>query len=367
MNSVCFVHLSAYGYFDESVQAYGGAQRQLSLIARELTDEFSVHFVVGNYGQPQREEVDGVTLHRAYDVRDSSSVIEKPLQFSRLFRAMQRADADLYISRSNIQKMGFVALFASLLGSEYVFNVGNDPNLQGQPEQLSLLRRYLFRRGLQNAAEVIAQTEKQAEILRRDYGIDPAIVPNGYPPVAETKAHEERSYFLWVGGIEEDQKRPHLYLDIAEACPDCEFKLVGPGGHDERYTERIRQRAAGIPNVTDVGAVPPSEVDAYYRDAIALVNTSLYEGFPNTYLESWRHATPVLGLAVDPGRFVEPDVNGYAAGDVESLVSMVERLDKDPSRRPELGTPARKYTESELSMERVAEQYAATLKRVLDN
>jgi hypothetical protein len=51
--SLCFVLPSAYGYFDDEVDAVGGAERQLSLISRWLVDRFDVHFVVGDYGQPR--------------------------------------------------------------------------------------------------------------------------------------------------------------------------------------------------------------------------------------------------------------------------------------------------------------------------
>jgi glycosyltransferase involved in cell wall biosynthesis len=170
-----------------------------------------------------------------------------------------------------------------------------------------------------------------------------------------------------VGRLDAQQKRPHKYLDLAKAVPDAEFLLIGPDGQDQEYVNSIRKRAASLDNVTDLGRVDPDEIHDFYRDGIALVNTSSHEGFPNTFLEAWRYNTPVVSLAVDPNRFVAPDIDGYAENDEERLISIVEKLHRDHEYRQTLGEPAGEFVRSELSIDTVAERYAGVLIKAMEN
>ncbi|WP_436930040.1 glycosyltransferase family 4 protein [Halosimplex halobium] len=368
MTRICFVSLAAYGYFVPDTDTFGGgAQRQLSLLARELTADFDVHFVVGDYGQPEREVRDGVVLHRSYRPDPESAALRQPVELAKLLAAMRRADADIYVYRGRPWKATLVYLLARVLRKRMVYNLANDSNVTDGPDALPSPARWLFERTLKKCDGIIAQTDRQATFLAERFGVESTVVPNGYPPITDRVPHDDREYFLWVGRLDGSQKRPHLYLDLAERLPDTEFRIAGPDGLDADYSRRVRQRAADLENVNDLGVVDPEEIHRYFRDAIALVNTSAHEGFPNTFLEAWRFDTPVVSLDVDPSRFVSPDINGFARGDHDRLVGFVERLHDDVAFRRELGRTAGKYVRENLSIERVAEQYARVIRRAAES
>jgi len=357
---VCFVSLSAYGYFDPSVDDFGGgAQRQLSLLARELADEFDVHLVVGDYGQEQTERRDGVTFHRAYEP-GSGNQLSRTLS---LFAAVNRACPDVIVYRGYPKKAVATYLLARLVGAAWVYNLSNDANLTSDPDNLPLPARRLFGHALRSADGVIAQTGHQADLLGSEYGVDSTVVPSGFPRPESTLSHDEREFLLWVGRLEAEQKRPHLYLDLAERVSDREFALVGMDGPDAEYNDRIHERAASLSNVTDVGAVDPDEVHTYFRRAVALVNTSGHEGFPSTFLEAWRYETPVISYEVDPDRFVEPSVDCFADGSFEGLVEHVRRLSTAVDAREQEGRAAAAYVHESLSVEAIGRQYADVLRR----
>jgi len=362
---LCFVLPSAYGYFaPDGGPVGGGAQRQLSLLARELTDDFDVHFVVGDYGQPAREVRDGVVLHRSYRPDSGSAGLRQPIELARLLGAMRRADADIYVYRGRPWKAAFVYLAVRLLRKRFVYNVANDPNLTTQPAALSAPVRWLFRRALEDASAVVAQTDRQVSLLRSEYGVEGVRVPNGYPPAEDVRPQDEREHVLWVGRLDERQKRPHRYLDLAERVSDVEFLLVGPDGGDDAYNRRIHDRAASLSNVTDLGTVPPDEIHVCYRDALALVNTSAYEGFPNTFLEAWRYETPVVSYEIDPGRFVEGAIGGCVDGNFDRLVELTEAVATSEARRRDLAEPPARYFESYLTIDAVARAYGDVLATV---
>jgi hypothetical protein len=70
---------------------------------------------------------------------------------------------------------------------------------------------------------------------------------------------------LWVGRIC-DVKRPDRLLEVAEACPETPFDLVGPAG-DDAFTRAVLQRARQMPNVALHGRASRDQMESSYRQA----------------------------------------------------------------------------------------------------
>lgn len=367
-DTVCFISLSAYGYFvPESGIVSGGAQRQLYLLSQELQSEFDVHFVVGDYGQPRTTIQDGVTLHRSYRPDSTSSIAGQVGKFGKLAAAMHRAGADVYILRGDPKKAVITSLVARVLGAAWVFNVANDSNVDSQTGTLSSTISWLYPKALREADACIAQTEYQQHQLEKQFGVISIVVPNGYVGGCKPVPAEERKHFLWIGRIDGRQKRPMTYLDIAEAVPEVPFRMIGtPDANMELYTQ-VEHRAAELDNVEFLGRVPPTDVEQHYRRAIALVNTSAFEGFPNTFLEAWRCGTPVVSLDVDPNRYLpQGQSDGFADGDIERLVEEVRTFAQQPDLVRKVGKKSRRQFSEHFQIDEVAERYAGVLKQVLN-
>jgi glycosyltransferase involved in cell wall biosynthesis len=363
-DAVCFVSPTAYGFFADGIDAVGGGDRQLSMVSRRLVEEFEVHFVVGDHGQPATEEVDGVTLHRSYKPDPQSSVLSDVGKFFRLGWAMHRADADVYLYCGRPKMAAYLYLITTLLDKRFIYYLANDPNVTDQPDELSTPERRLFERALSKAM-IVAQTDKQARLLAERYGVDAPVLPSGYEPVEDTLAHHERDAFIWVGRIRKRQKRPDRFLDLAEQLPDEEFVLIGPRGLNESYCDEIERRADRLANVRYLGRVNEDVLHDYYRRAIALVNTSDYEGFPSTFLEAWRFNTPVVSYAVGVSRFINRDDDpGCAEGDQDVLRKLVSRLVTDVEFRRSLSEPTYEYFRDNLTINSVVEQYRNLLRAV---
>lgn len=359
---VCFVSLPSYGYFNPNAYAEsagGGAKRQIYLLGQELKTEFDVAVVVGDYGQPRTETRDGVILHRAYTPNHGTKIG----QFIELFRALSRAEADVYIYRGNPRKAAIIGLMATGLRSNWIYHIANDADLDEHYDSMSVGYKILFKSQIKNAAGVIAQTEFQQSKFKDRFGIKPTIIPNGYPVASERSTDPE--YFLWVGRLTESQKRPHLLLECAQQMPDRSFKLIGPRS-DEEYADEVVERTKTLSNVEYVGAVPPDEIHEYYKNAIALVNTSRYEGFPNTFLEAWRYGSPVVSLDVDTNRFLDSTLfDGYAGGSITSMIDTMEVLASDLEFRSEVGDELKQYFEANYSIESVGDSYKEAIKQCL--
>lgn len=359
---VCFVSLAAYAYFaDQASITPGGAERQLSMLGRSLDGRFDVHFVVGDYGQPAVEYRDGVTLHAAYTPSPSAPLGRRLRQMARLFDTMRRVDADVYVFRGGRTKAIITYVFTRLLGAGWVYNVSVDSLVEATEPWYSDPKDAVFGRILSDADGVIAQSPLQRRRLAENFGVESTVVPNGYP-VDDAATDGDGEFFLFVGRIDRVQKRPHRFLELARRLPDEQFHLIGSRDEDDEYYREIAAEARALPNVEFHGRVDPGDVHEYYERAIALVNTSTGEGFPNTFLEAWRTGTPVVGLDVDPGRFLGEPGAGYAGGDFDELVVAVERLATDPAHRESRGSAVRERFEERFSIGRVTEEYAAVLR-----
>ena len=359
MRKICFISLPVYGYFNERlfpITGGGGAKRQIYLLATELNEVFDVSVIVGDYGQPIHEIRDGVTLYRSYNPTSASAL---KAGYS-LYLAMKRAGADVYIYRGNPRKAAFVGLFSRALGKPWVYHVANDADIGHHFDTCSPLVRWLFHRQLRHAHSVVVQTRSQRRMLAARFGVDGVIVPNGYPPI-EDAVDDHGEYFLWVGRLNEQQKRPHLVFECAERMPHERFVLIGLY-EDDAYARSIISRSRSTPNVHFVGSVEPDEIHHYYERAIAVVNTSAYEGFPNTFLEAWRCETPVVSLSVDPGRFLHDGAfSGFADDDRDRMIELLERLSEDPTYRRSSGRELREYVEAHYDLESVSHRYVRLL------
>lgn len=359
MRRVCFVSLPAYGYFVPEryeMTGGGGAKRQSYLLATGLSDEYDVSVIVGDYSQPAIVHREGVRLIRSYTPGD----VSMPVAMRSLIGAMRTADADVYIYRGGPRKAAFIGPIARLLGAEWVYNVASDADLTHRYSSASPLIHRAFPWSLKLARSVIAQTPDQQRRLRSSFGIDATVIPSGYPPAAVDPT-KQRETVLWVGRLDREQKRPHLFLEVARNLPDYRFELIGVVD-DEPYQDRIKTGCDRLENVDYVGPVPPNEIHEHLSKAVALVNTSAFEGFPNTFLEAWHHETPVVSLSVDPGRYLTDGLfTGFAGDELDQLVDAIARLWDNPNRRARVGRDLREFVEETYHIDDVTSRFADVL------
>jgi glycosyltransferase involved in cell wall biosynthesis len=200
---------------------------------------------------------------------------------------------------------------------------------------------------LTHADRVVVQTERQAELLERNFGRAGTVIRN---PVAlgPAPAAGPREYVFWVGRAEAvtpPHKRPELLLEIARRCPAIPFVAVMNPTNLERFA-RLKAEKPG--NLTLVEQVPYKEIDAWYARAAAFLNTSAAEGFPNTFLQAASHAVPIVSLAVDPDGMLSRHGGGVVCGDDPARAAAgLRRMWVDPTYASGIGRAARAYAERE--------------------
>jgi glycosyltransferase involved in cell wall biosynthesis len=238
-----------------------------------------------------------------------------------------------------------IAEFCRRHGKRSIYAGASDVDFIPRQQQIRFARdRWLFERGLSRVDRVVVQNASQLEACRRHYGRDATLIPSCYElpeaarshavPGPETVSRPGRGdAVLWVGTVH-DYKRPELLLELARRLPHRRFVMIGgsaaPGERlHPGYYEAIRDQAAQLPNVEMTGFLPLEQVEPWFDRGRVLVNTSAYEGMPNTFLQAWARGIPTVAF-VDTGSQGRDGMPVYdSVQDVSDACWKVDRLMRD--------------------------------------
>jgi glycosyltransferase involved in cell wall biosynthesis len=267
----------------------------------------------------------------------------------RLWQALNRADADIYLCRGASWLAGVVTLHAARRGKRSVFWAASDEDANRPLAPLLLWRgppAWLARYGMTHANLIVAQTGHQQQAFAQWSSRPCALVRNILPgPEPPPNMTDDGHTVLWVGNFRA-AKRPAWCLEVARRVPEASFVLVG--GRNDNYPrmfDEVAEQAAAMPNVRLLGHVPVGQVGAHFACATVLLSTSAIEGSPNVFLQAWDAGKPVVST-VDPDGAISREGLGRHAADPDDLAKAVRTLLAAPEERKRIGVRARAYVRS---------------------
>lgn len=340
----------------------------MTIVAKELAARgYDVSVVTMNHGQWEAITHDGVRVHRAFGPDEGLPGLRfvHP-RMTKLWSAMTRANADVYIQRCGDSVTGVAAAWCRVHGRAFVFSAASDADCQVHLPNLRTIReRALFRFGLKNATRVIAQSVQQQEMLRSAFAIDSARIASCAPSLANSSfksnkwSERAKPLFVWVGRFTRN-KRLESFLELARSFPAFDFAVAGSAYVENEYSLELAARAGHLPNVEMCGQVERSGLAELYECATALVCTSDYEGFPNTFLEAWSFGVPVI-TTVDPDNVVRSNRLGFVASDATALWDSCRQLGESKTLRSEHSRRASAYFQAHHTVRAVVDEYEAML------
>jgi glycosyltransferase involved in cell wall biosynthesis len=358
----------AGGLYERGGEPVGGAEQQSAYLARALVEHgFRVrHVVAAKAAVPRGDGVEVLTLPAAYG---AGGVARRRA----ILRALREANASLYVQRSAGFETLAVGLFARASRRRFVFSSSSVADFSRDPEVAVKAgasldewpTRVQYLAGLRFANAVVVQSVEQRLLAAAERGIDARVIRSFCPPVAPAERHE-REAFLWIGGLI-GSKDPLAYVELARRVPEATFWMVAGGRGDAwaRLARDVRVRSASVPNLHLLPPVARDELLDLYGRAAAVVSTSAFEGFPNTFLEGWARGTPSLSLRVDPDSVIERNELGAACGgSLEALADAARRL---WSTRHEIDpAPLRAYVARVHDPSVVGPQWAALVRELVE-
>lgn len=326
----------------------GGIERQQALISKWFAAKgYPVTMLTWDEGGPAEEMIDGVRVLKICRQHTGLPGLRflHP-KWTSLNRALALADADLYYQNCGEVVTGQVALWCKRYGRRFVYSVASDPDCDPRLPEMNLRERVLYRYGLRKADRVIVQTRRQKKMLKEGFGLDAEVIPM---PCAGPDEHLYSAPFapqpgsarvLWVGRVCQ-VKRPDRLVEVARACSDVQFDMVGPI-YGDAYTQEMRRRAEATPNIRFHGPVALAQVGRYYRRASLLLCTSDYEGFPNTFLEALSYGLPIVST-FDPDNLIIEKGLGKVGKDICELADGIRELLDSSAKWLKVSQSAREY------------------------
>jgi glycosyltransferase involved in cell wall biosynthesis len=178
--------------------------------------------------------------------------------------------------------------------------------------------------------------------LHRQAGFDVPIVhlPNFVPATRVTQARGKarqlvaEPYFLYVGRLEHIKGVQTLF-PLFRRLPGAQLLIAGRGG----YGHQLRQLAEGSANIHFLGHQTGEQLQALYREAVAVIIPSLwYEVSPQVAIESFQEQTPIVVRNLGGMReIIEASGGGFTFTSEEELQMRLEQLLANPLERDALG------------------------------
>ena len=277
-----------------------------------------------------------------------------------LLRTLRKIQPDVIYQRGLQAYTGIAALYCRRHPCRFVFHIAHDYDVTPAAELHRSWRspgkridRAIGSYGVRAAFAVIAQTRHQAALLRETYGRECALmVPNFHPaPDVIEKKRGATTRVVWVANFK-PIKRPEMAVELAGTLAgrrDIEFVMIGRSG-DGRIYGSLLERIGAARNIAYLGERSIEEVNSVLEGADIFLNTSVAEGFPNTFIQAWLREVPVISFDVDPDGALEAEGLGFMVKDVESARRRICELSDDAALREEMGRRARCYAMERHSM-----------------
>ena len=301
------VCLMCIEFFGDSI--YGGFGRSTRFIGRELARRgVQVSVVVSRRSpdRPDRYELEGMPVHQVAPARMDHAV--------RLFRTLR---ADVYHS----QDTSMLTLLSRIACPQAAHVVTfRDPmdhvdwRIESDHAGMPAAGWWSYRQFIGNP--LVTRAVRQADgryaaatfigpKARAIFGLPetpPLLASPVDLPLTDTPK-ATRPTICWVGRWE-GRKRIEHFFALAAANPHVTCVAVG-GARDPQRDRALRVRYSGLPNLLMTGVLDQFADPAWSRvmgESWVLVNTSLREGLPTTFLEAAAHGTAILS-GNDPDGF----------------------------------------------------------------
>ncbi len=350
-------------YPNEGIEVTGGAEINLYNLAQEMSKDSNskVSFYVSDDGQASE------SMHDQIHVKKIKHLNKKKGRFNGITRQLLLVfqilffGEDIIITTTASEHLGLlVMLHQSVKRKSVLFRMAHDHNYDLEKYRSRGKRFYhLYKYGLTHAKWVVAQTEHQHKELKK-ININSYIIKNGF----DIKVMDlgPKDIVLWVARANAS-KRPELFLELAQGVPNQKFVMIMPENLMKESVAlklKIDELASKIDNLEMIDYVDPSVIQDYFNRAMAFVNTSSSEGFPNTFIQAGIGCTPIISLIINPDdMFSNYDIGCLCNDNGEKAVDFLMQLNEE--KISYYGKNINKYVREQHSLEIAAKEYRSVI------
>ncbi len=181
---------------------------------------------------------------------------------------------------------------------EYIINFLHKKNFVNPVNNIILKSQLL---NIYTEADFIGK--KVSNLFKLNY--TPKTIRNPIPIYNIKYQKNQKPSFVWIARWD-PQKRPDMMLYIASRLPDYEFYMIGSATNNAKNYISIEKKLisefSAYTNIHILGFIDEETKRKYIGEAWGLINTSIREGLPITFLEALAEGTPIISY-VDPDNY----------------------------------------------------------------
>jgi len=344
-SKICFFSPLSYPLFSNRNDIlHGGAELQLYLLSKNLSliSNDEIIFLVGNFKQPKIEYHEKIKLIRTIKLENKELFFVKIFKALKLFFQLIKLNPDVIITSTHNSVVGLISVYKKIFRKKHIHRTAslievnlkwiNDNGLTGK----------IFKYGLENADIIFTQNNEHKELLKKLHNVNSIILKNIL--TIENKIETSKNFILWVSRFAQ-LKQPYLFLNLAKLFPEQLFVMICPHTENEiKDWTILKDEAAKIKNLNFIEKIEFSKIQIYFNQAQIFVNTSEYEGFPNTFLQAALGYTPIVSLNVNPDNFLNNyDCGFYCENNYDILVEKIKLFIQNPKVMTEKGINCYNY------------------------
>ncbi len=294
MKRVCFVFNPPKAYEVITGKTGGGGEKLQYNIAKGLKEEgYEIIFIIEKKGVKKitKDTINGFSTYLIPPMSEGMFLIKYVKYIINLIIAIEKTEARCIFQVTPTFSSGIMSIYAKIRNKRFVLY--NSSDILSTYKYKMRYKWYFVpfvRLSYSLSSCVVSQHNTQKLNFKRYFGINTPIISNIADIDINKKFVKKRKHFLWVGSNVE-VKRQDIMIEIARSLPDVKFVVVSNSICTDNYPSNVEFRQ----NVSD------EELIELYNTSIGLINTSITEGIPNTFLEQWMMGGSVLSLNADAG------------------------------------------------------------------
>lgn len=315
----------------------GGTEVQLNILSKAmLSMGWEVHYVTSDIDEKIVDE--GIVY---YPFRIGSSVLRSYRRFASLLNGI---NAEVYYQRGR-KKFTYLlgrysresdkyCVFAAALDLDFYYSRFGKLSLNRSIKTYYALLKWmpsdiLTFWALKQFDLVLSQNEIQRDGFKKYCNIKSEIFINLHEkPLSKECLNffDKKKTILWLANIKQI-KRPEFFLDIVKRLSDKPYEFVMAGAiQEKKYRDIIENVRKKSPNFSYLGRIPFKKTNELFALSKVFINTSLIEGFPNTFIQAWLMGVPVVTHQLDPDNIIAENGLGYCCRDIDEMCSKIDYL-----------------------------------------
>jgi glycosyltransferase involved in cell wall biosynthesis len=337
----------------------GGAEYQAYLLAKSLPKaQFDAFFIMFSRGQKGLIQKDG---YKIYSIK-INKYLEKfgktfIFDYFKIRKILLSEKPDIVYRRMGTAIPGILYILKRKLKYDLIWACSSDADLK----KYNISERYkilnyideIFKiYGIENADKIIVQTDSQRKLLLKNFNQKAFVVPNSQPTEDVTvKKKTSPIQIVWVANFKK-LKQPDIFLNLAEKFehfPDVRFIMIGKP-YISKNQIKLERRMISLNQLEYKGEIQIEEVNKILSESHIFVNTSLYEGLPNTFIQAWMRKMPVVTLHTDPDNMIKENNIGFHSVNFDQLVGDIRLLVGNNELREEMGERAHNFAIENFSL-----------------